>query len=166
MGRCNGRSASDCGTWGLRQLVTLCLQRGGGEREINAGVQLVGHTMSTARKWREIKAGVQFAFFLYYYFSVQDRRAWDRFIPLAVGPSSSGQPQETPSQTHLDVCLLGDSQAGDHDQWIQGVMLNQGPLEDAAQEGRGRSEAEQGRSGWRDGVFQVAWAEGDRSHRC
>lgn len=75
---------------------------------------------------------------------------------MGVEPSSSDQPLETPSQTHLDVCLLGDSQAADHDQWVQGVMLNQGPLEDAAEEGRGRSEAEQGRSGWRDGVFQVA----------
>lgn len=51
---------------------------------------------------------------------------------------------------------------GDHDQWIQGVMLNQGPVEDAAEEGRGWSEAEQ-----EDGVvggmgfFQVAWAEGE-----
>lgn len=67
-----------------------------------------------------------------------------------------------PFQIHSDVCLPGDCQAGDHDQWIQGVMLNQGPVEDAAEEGRGWSEAEK-----EDGVvggmvfFQVAWAEGE-----
>lgn len=67
----------------------------------------------------------------------------------------------------LDVCLPGDCQSGDHDQWIQEVMLNQGPVEDATEEGRGWSEAEQ-EDGVARGMGFFRWPElrENRSHRC